>query len=221
MSSSKPPQGKRERLRGWGAKLSTRSRSGEPAQPSLAKPAANAQTTETNETTETTDLGQDRATSLPSRTTVASYHGTLNHESGGHRDLWAIALQRLPEKDREGLLVTDQTSQNNVIEQLSKELRQQKQSFEADAFQFTFRGRRIVPREIADRAITMLDKFKEIGDVAVNFDPVHAALPWAGVRFLLVVRFSFHLSCALALHFLKPADQLSLSQILLLLIFPF
>lgn len=32
-----------------------------------------------------------------------------------------------------------------------------------------------------------LQKFVEVGDVAVNYDPGHAALPWAGIRFLLKV----------------------------------
>lgn len=32
-----------------------------------------------------------------------------------------------------------------------------------------------------------IDHFKEVVDVAVQYDPVHAALPWAGVRFLLQV----------------------------------
>ncbi|KAI5790570.1 hypothetical protein FPQ18DRAFT_277531, partial [Pyronema domesticum] len=32
-----------------------------------------------------------------------------------------------------------------------------------------------------------MDRFKEIGDIIVQFDPVHAALPWAGFRFLLKV----------------------------------
>jgi hypothetical protein len=32
-----------------------------------------------------------------------------------------------------------------------------------------------------------LDKFKKIGDVIVQFDPVHTALPWSGVRTMLMV----------------------------------
>lgn len=135
------------------------------------------------------------------QTPSSLYDTTLDHGLSGQRDPWVIALQRLPEKDREGLLVSDQVSQNNVLEQLSAEVRQQQRSFEADPFQFNFRGRRIVPREITDRALTVLDKFKEIGDVAVNFDPVHVALPWAGFRFLLQVRVSSHFSCALVLPF--------------------
>jgi hypothetical protein len=32
-----------------------------------------------------------------------------------------------------------------------------------------------------------IDLFKQTGDTAVQYDPVHAALPWAGVWFLLQV----------------------------------
>jgi ankyrin repeat domain-containing protein 50 len=43
-------------------------------------------------------------------------------------------------------------------------------------------------RDVAEKVIVWINKFKEIGDIAVSSDPVHAALPWAGVRFLLQVR---------------------------------
>lgn len=42
-------------------------------------------------------------------------------------------------------------------------------------------------RWVFDHAIGLLNKFLVVGDVAVNFDPVHAALPWAAVRFVLLV----------------------------------
>lgn len=38
------------------------------------------------------------------------------------------------------------------------------------------------------KIVFWLSKFKDVGDIAVNFDPVHASLPWAGIRFLLQVR---------------------------------
>ncbi|KAJ4401662.1 hypothetical protein N0V85_005470 [Neurospora sp. IMI 360204] len=37
-----------------------------------------------------------------------------------------------------------------------------------------------------EKTISTLNKFIAVGDVAVSFDPVHAALPWAAVRFVLV-----------------------------------
>ena len=42
-------------------------------------------------------------------------------------------------------------------------------------------------RDEADNVILWLDRFKQVGDVAVNVDPIHAGLPWAGVRLLLEV----------------------------------
>jgi predicted nicotinamide N-methyase len=55
---------------------------------------------------------------------------------------------------------------------------------------FVLRGKVIVIRDLAEKIINWLDKFKEIGSMIVQFDPVHAALPWAGVLFLLQVAHS-------------------------------
>lgn len=37
------------------------------------------------------------------------------------------------------------------------------------------------------KIVKWIDLFKQVGDTVVQYDPVHAALPWAGVRFLLQV----------------------------------
>jgi len=42
-------------------------------------------------------------------------------------------------------------------------------------------------RDVLGKVAFWLDKIKSVGDVVASFDPVHAALPWAGVRFLIVV----------------------------------
>src|SRR5271170_349505 len=48
----------------------------------------------------------------------------------------------------------------------------------------TFRGHTIALRKEADKVV---DKFKQVGDIVVNADPIHAGLPWAGIRLLLEV----------------------------------
>lgn len=53
---------------------------------------------------------------------------------------------------------------------------------------FTFRGHTVRLRDEADNVILWLDRFKHVGDIAVNVDPIHAGLPWAGIRLLLEVR---------------------------------
>ncbi|CAD6572877.1 MAG: hypothetical protein ASARMPREDX12_005527 [Alectoria sarmentosa] len=46
-------------------------------------------------------------------------------------------------------------------------------------------GEPIVLRDVLGKIANWIDKLKEVGDNAANFDPVHAALPWAAVRFVL------------------------------------
>jgi hypothetical protein len=48
-------------------------------------------------------------------------------------------------------------------------------------------GETVILRDLFDKILAWANKFKEIGDVVVQFDPVHTALPWAGVRFFLQV----------------------------------
>jgi hypothetical protein len=49
----------------------------------------------------------------------------------------------------------------------------------------SFGGRRYVVRDLADKTLSWVEKFKEIGDIAVQCDPGYAALPWAGIQLVL------------------------------------
>lgn len=46
----------------------------------------------------------------------------------------------------------------------------------------------IILRDLLEKVMVWVNKFKEVVDVAIQYDPVHAALPWAAVRFLLQVK---------------------------------
>lgn len=48
-------------------------------------------------------------------------------------------------------------------------------------------NKQIIIRDQLEKVAEWVNKFKQIGDSATQYDPVHAALPWAGVRFLLQV----------------------------------
>ena len=48
-------------------------------------------------------------------------------------------------------------------------------------------GEVVILRDQLGRVVKWVNKFKEVGDVAAQHDPYHAALPWAGVRFVLQV----------------------------------
>ena len=80
-------------------------------------------------------------------------------------------------------------SSNSPIDmkQLYSIVEQKRDECERNKFKINLNGRIIVLRDVVAKIMVWIDKFKEIGDVAANFDPSHAALPWAGVRFLLLV----------------------------------
>ena len=54
-------------------------------------------------------------------------------------------------------------------------------------WKISFRGDEIILKDIGMKILRWVDKFKEIGDIVVQYDPVHAALPWAGFRIILKV----------------------------------
>ena len=102
--------------------------------------------------------------------------------------LWDITLQKLSLEERAAVQQTSLNSKLEIVEQLHGVVQQKRDECREKQWKFRFQGQEIILRDLAEKIIFGLNKFKEIGDVAVNFDPVHAALPWAGVRFLLQVR---------------------------------
>lgn len=48
-------------------------------------------------------------------------------------------------------------------------------------------SREIVIRDQLEKLVVWVNKFKEVGDIAVQYDPGHASLPWAAVRLILQV----------------------------------
>jgi hypothetical protein len=55
-------------------------------------------------------------------------------------------------------------------------------------------GKVVFVRDLLAKATKWIKHFEAVGDIMVQCDPVHAGLPWAGVRFILIVSCSFYLS---------------------------
>ena len=51
--------------------------------------------------------------------------------------------------------------------------------------EFSFLGRTYSLSDIYSSTISWLNKFKDVGDIVVQYDPGHAALPWAATRLIL------------------------------------
>lgn len=130
--------------------------------------------------------------------------GSLGDITPPPRDLWTEALEGLSSTDQETIkrLQPDEATEqplSKTVQRLSEFITKLQDECKEKRFKFRFKGQDIIMRDVAGKIISWLNKFKEVGDVAVNFDPVHASLPWAGVRFLLQVRsfFCTQNSCSL------------------------
>ena len=122
--------------------------------------------------------------------------GTASDESEAG-DLWAQALSTMSKKEKRWLsrlsgedenpLEGDEVTSKLDIKELLDAVQEKRRMCLEKQWEFEFRGRAVNLRDRADKIISWLAKFKEIGDIAIQKDPGHAALPWAGIRFFLQV----------------------------------
>lgn len=102
------------------------------------------------------------------------------------QSLWEKALAGL---DGELLanLNFSKSSKHDVLKRTLETAEQKKQLCLIKRWKFERNGKEIVLRDVLQKIIHWLDRFRALGDAAVQYDPGHASLPWAGVRFLLQV----------------------------------
>jgi ankyrin repeat domain-containing protein 50 len=157
-----------------------------PALPSSADPVAPV-------TPSTPSTSSSRV--APTDTATLSKAASASPSTTPARDLWFDALQTLSEDEQQAIqniqpTRTTQRPLSGRIEELVSITRTKRDECEKKSYKFHFQGKEIILRDVAEKVILWLDKFKTVGDVVVTFDPVHASLPWAGVRFLLQVLIS-------------------------------
>ncbi|KAI9172832.1 Atypical/ALPHA protein kinase [Paramyrothecium foliicola] len=74
----------------------------------------------------------------------------------------------------------------NVREKMEQEINKITMDKEQRSWNIKIGHHEYSVRGFVEKTVNILNKFVAIGDVAVSFDPVHAALPWATVRFVLL-----------------------------------
>lgn len=116
------------------------------------------------------------------------------------KDLWASALEDLAQGDRQQLDFYKGQDRVDILSDLQVLTESAKGQCIKKRWQFRRPGRNgetIVLRDIFHKIVVWINIFKQIGDTVVQYDPGHAALPWAGVRFILqvaindIVKFDF------------------------------
>jgi hypothetical protein len=70
---------------------------------------------------------------------------------------------------------------------LHKAVEAKRETCEKNHWVFELNGQKVQLSKLADKIYVWLDKFKGIGDIVANVDPLHAGLPWAAIRLFLQV----------------------------------
>lgn len=107
-------------------------------------------------------------------------------------NLWSTAYNELSNEYKQDLecvnnVNSDKPEELEVLKQLLENAMKAKREYTASQWKLKWSGKEINVQEKAEKLVGWITKFKEVADIVVQYDPVHAALPWAGIRFILVV----------------------------------
>ncbi|KAH8817009.1 hypothetical protein F5884DRAFT_748483 [Xylogone sp. PMI_703] len=104
--------------------------------------------------------------------------------AGKHEDLWDQAILSLDDQDR-ALVKFQQDVKVDAMKDVLALAEQRRLEYLNKRWTVKYNGKVIILRDVFEKLIKWVNNFMMIGDVVVQFDPGHAALPWAGVRLLL------------------------------------
>lgn len=99
--------------------------------------------------------------------------------------LWLEAYQSLDSRHKD---VLSKCSSHGDPQMLLSTVKQKLQELEASTLRIRLPyGTTFVLRDAFEKIARWVMNFIQVGDVAMQWDPVHAALPWAALRFILTV----------------------------------
>lgn len=105
--------------------------------------------------------------------------------------LWDKAFGNLSDEDK-GTIDPQQTDKLVILKDVLEAVEKKKLLCLKKRWKYQkSNGEVIILRDLLEKVVVWVNKFKDVVDVAVQYDPLHAALPWAAVRLLLQVNHPF------------------------------
>ena len=99
--------------------------------------------------------------------------------------MWKEAFDKLSDHDKKSLPFTDDRGRRDYLERVLETTVESRDVCREKGLKFKFGKETFVVRDLADKILSWVEKFKQIGDIAVQYGSGHAALPWVGIRLLL------------------------------------
>ena len=93
--------------------------------------------------------------------------------------LWQKAVDNLDDDLKVGLDLSS-SNKHNILATLAKIAKEKKQLCIKKRWKFknVVTGKEVIVRDIIEKIIVCIDKFKCIGDVIMQYNPAHASIPW-------------------------------------------
>ncbi|OCL07799.1 hypothetical protein AOQ84DRAFT_389280 [Glonium stellatum] len=102
-------------------------------------------------------------------------------------DLWARAAAELSDDDKRNINF-NRPDKLNILAELHEAAEKSRQRSMESRWTYTRKsGETVIVRDVFEKIVRWIDMFKQVGDVAVRYDPAYASLPWAGIRLVLQI----------------------------------
>jgi hypothetical protein len=104
-------------------------------------------------------------------------------------DYWQTAFDRL-DADLRTALTSVSTARLDVVNAVLRAADDKRRLCIRKQWKYKMpSGRVIVVRDVLEKVAVWINRYKAVGDIAVQYDPISAAPPWAAFSFLLNVAF--------------------------------
>ncbi|KAK4204557.1 hypothetical protein QBC40DRAFT_336757 [Triangularia verruculosa] len=106
-----------------------------------------------------------------------------------HNDKWTTALERLGETEIKGFGMNTiqglKGSHKEVLTGVLVAIQERKDECIKKRWKVVIRGRTLILRDVLEKVSVWVSRLLKVGDTLVQYDPQHAAIPWAAIRLIL------------------------------------
>lgn len=102
------------------------------------------------------------------------------------QDLWGKAIETLNDEDKKNINF-DGKDKLAILSDLLAAVNDRKQLCMEKRWKYKKGNHEVIIRDKLEKMVVWVNTFKEVGDIAVQYDAGHASVPWAAVRFILQV----------------------------------
>ena len=105
--------------------------------------------------------------------------------------LWDKALDALDDEDK-CIIKSNSNDKLSILKEVLTAVEEKKRICLDKRWRYKEGKREIIIRDQLEKIAGWVKQFINVGNSIMQYDPGHAALPWAGVHFLLQVRFYYY-----------------------------